>query len=333
MFPEAFYAHPMQETWPLLKAVDRLFEAEDYHALEAQAGPLKAMRDGMGHCPYYEIHDELGQPPDTPRMSDASGLLNRMRAFAQAAQAWPTHFVKLERWKHAVPSSALAPAMAAWTWIAFAWDARGSGYADTVSKGAWRLFEERIARAHEALERAPVKDDLNWHLPMLVVLRAESAGYEAAERLALQGAAVEPYCHRLYAELFSSAMPRWGGDPDLALGVLDMAERLTRERCGRAYYAMTYQRVFGCYGASLTHDMAFDWDRLKGGYLDCMRHFPTSVMLNEFARQCYFYDDQPTARVLLKQIGTRPFAETWTPVDEDFDPTFEEFRDWARGER
>ena len=59
-------------------------------------------------------------------------------------EQWQAHFQNLEKWKAAYPDSITARVAAAKSWINYAWQARGGGYADTVSDENSRIFAERI---------------------------------------------------------------------------------------------------------------------------------------------------------------------------------------------
>ncbi len=53
-----------------------------------------------------------------------------------------------------MPDSITARVALAGSWVGYAADARGDGYADTVSQENWKLFKERVANAHNELIEA-----------------------------------------------------------------------------------------------------------------------------------------------------------------------------------
>lgn len=67
---------------------------------------------------------------------------------------WKIHLQRLQRWVTARPKSVTARVALALAFIYYAEDARGDGYANTVSESGWKLFRERTAEAKRILEEA-----------------------------------------------------------------------------------------------------------------------------------------------------------------------------------
>jgi hypothetical protein len=92
-------------------------------------------------------------------------------------------------------------------------DARGTGFADTVTESGWKLFKGRTAKSRQILEQASALSakDPEWYAAMQDVALAQS--WEPAARQALfeQAVKFEPayyYYYRIYA---NSILPKWGG--------------------------------------------------------------------------------------------------------------------------
>ena len=60
---------------------------------------------------------------------------------------WTRLLQRLRRWEKARPESITARVALALAYLEYAHDARGSGYANTVSESGWKLFQERTAEA------------------------------------------------------------------------------------------------------------------------------------------------------------------------------------------
>ena len=69
-------------------------------------------------------------------------------------QDWNTHMELVQRWASPRPKSITARVALAESYVNYGWDARGHGYADTVSKSGWSLFEKRTAKAGQILKQA-----------------------------------------------------------------------------------------------------------------------------------------------------------------------------------
>jgi len=106
--------------------------------------------------------------------------------------------------------------------IDFAWEARGNGLANTVTREGWKLFRERLAVARRALtaafERDP--DDARAPMYMITVCMGEGSARPEMEKWFKRTMAASPdamnACRRKLAYLY----PRWHGSNEemLAFG-------------------------------------------------------------------------------------------------------------------
>jgi hypothetical protein len=86
-------------------------------------------------------------------------------------QDWTDLLQRLQRWVKARPESITARVALALAYLDYAQDARGSGYAQTVSDSGWKLFAERTAEAKRILKEAsalPTKCP-EWYVAMQMV--------------------------------------------------------------------------------------------------------------------------------------------------------------------
>src|SRR6202051_810486 len=70
------------------------------------------------------------------------------------AEEWNTQLQRLQKWVTARPKSITARVALARAYLDYAYDARGVGMGDTVSKSGWKLFGERSAEAKRILQEA-----------------------------------------------------------------------------------------------------------------------------------------------------------------------------------
>ena len=102
------------------------------------------------------------------------------------------------------PSSVTARIALAGAYANYAWEARGSDYADTVTKNGWKLFAQPIDKAKEILEEASTLKAKcpHWYVVMQRVALAESWDLARATALLDQAVAFEPdyyYYYRAHA--------------------------------------------------------------------------------------------------------------------------------------
>jgi hypothetical protein len=101
-------------------------------------------------------------------------------------------------------------------YIRWAWDARGSGFANTVTQDGWQLFGQRLVMAETALEKAWELDPSNAEAAtnMLTVELGQGKGRPRMEQWFKRALAADPdnmtACqHKLYY-----LEPKWHGSPE-----------------------------------------------------------------------------------------------------------------------
>ncbi len=70
--------------------------------------------------------------------------------------AWLVYLAKVKKWQQKHPESAFAKTAELAFWTAFAWKARGSGFAHQVEEEQWAVFRKRLQNAdkvYQALKR------------------------------------------------------------------------------------------------------------------------------------------------------------------------------------
>ncbi len=93
-----------------------------------------------------------------------------------------------------------------------AWEARGTGFADTVTRTGWKGFAEHLAAARKSLTRAYGLDARNPEAPSLMIRVAMGESTEDEEKLWFDRATGAQIDYMpAYNEYFWALRPRWGG--------------------------------------------------------------------------------------------------------------------------
>jgi hypothetical protein len=97
--------------------------------------------------------------------------------------------------------------------LLYAWDARGSGYANTVTPEGWKLFAERIALARKLLTEAWKLDQSNCEAAtaMLTVMKAEGSPRGEIEMWFKRAMKLDPCNKRACMQKMDCLDPKWGG--------------------------------------------------------------------------------------------------------------------------
>ncbi|MDQ3621745.1 MAG: DUF4034 domain-containing protein [Verrucomicrobiota bacterium] len=133
------------------------YDHRRFDDLEQRAAKLRAAREvfGNGSWKILQFYNSFECRDDEPE------------------SMWELHDRIHQEWIAAKPESITACVAYADFLTGYAWQARGSGYAGTVTEKGWALFGERLASAREVLAKGrqlPDKDPIWWLTALRVAL-------------------------------------------------------------------------------------------------------------------------------------------------------------------
>lgn len=133
-------------------------------------------------------------------------------------KTWLQVYSKLDLWDEAFPDSVTVPVMKIRFWVDFAWKARGSGWANTVTEDGWKKFRERLGKAQKIFQEgtanaSPYPCPLFYYVSAPMAM-GQSWEYAETDRLIVQPVLENyPAFWPVYRAVALSWEPRWGG-PD-----------------------------------------------------------------------------------------------------------------------
>lgn len=172
---------------------------QSWKTVEAIFDESRAARDQ--HPGWKDHPSEAYDTVANPAFTDSDGLLD--------------HCVKLAEWRRELPKSPTPLVVLARAHIDWAWEARGYGFAASVTEEDWALFYTRLAEARRLLEEAirlGVKDAEAYRLLILVGM-AEGSPYEEVRAALDEGRKLDPTYFPLYPQFAHYLLPRWHGKP------------------------------------------------------------------------------------------------------------------------
>lgn len=240
-------------------------------------------------------------------------------------QDWNNHLALLDQWISKKPRSITANIALADAYISYAWDARGHGYADTVSEYGWRLFDKRIDRAMHIVQKI---QDLSqkcpeWYAVMQEVALAQGWTAEARQALLAEAIKTEPGYYYYYRGYAVSILPQWGGEEG---AVEEFLQKATDDVGGDSGDMLYFQvaATFAC--CHFDQKLRFSWPRIQKGF-DAVEK-QTGVSLenwNRMARMAATYKDIATANKMLYRLGDQWSEDVWQTSSY-----FESIKDWAK---
>jgi hypothetical protein len=240
---------------------------------------------------------------------------------------WTNLLQPLQRWVKARPESITARVALALAYLDYAHDARGSGYASTVSESGWKLFEERTAEAKRILKEASTLATKcpEWYVAMQMVSVNQSWSVTEARALFEEASKFEPEYYTYARDLAYYLLPKWSGESgDTEKFVQEIADRIGGDKGDILYFqvAAADYVICGC-----DENPNLSWDRIKRGFEASEKHYGVSMEnLNRIAYLAsYFGERDPIyADKILTRIGDQWDAESWRSKED-----FRKIREWV----
>jgi hypothetical protein len=283
-------------------AIAQLLKQGDFAQLDCLADAARAgkTRFSGGAWKLRNIYIGLEEPrPGHPTQED-----------------WSQHFELLERWQKQNPSSITVPIALAESYVRYGWDARGGGFADSVSESGWKLMAERAAKARAILEEKAelAKKCPDWYLAMQMVAQAQSWDLAQVRALFEKAAAFEPGYQYYYRTLADYLQPKWSGEEgDAAEFAEEAANRVGGDDGDILYFWIADAIVCGCQDPVYTH---FSWPRAQKGFTAMEKKYGSSMLfVNSYALMATNSDDMVAADPAFKRIGDEWDKDRWGTED------------------
>jgi Domain of unknown function (DUF4034) len=241
------------------------------------------------------------------------------------AQDWAASIELLRQWVREQPKSVTARIALASAYEEFAWDARGKGYADTVSDSGWNLFEARTTESKRLLDEASILPTKcpEWYLVMLQ-LAVDQTWKTAQVRALFEEASKAEPGYYYYARVFARYLqPKWNGEPgDTEAFIQEIADRVGGEQGDFLYFEIANNLICGC-----ENDLRLSWPRIVKGFEASEKLYGSSMLnLNLIAYvACHYGQRDPVlAEKVFSRIGEQWYPETWGRQKD-----FESSKQWA----
>ncbi len=284
--------------------VQRAFNARDFATLDALYSQWCSGKDRF--------------PDGKWKLSEYSvGLRQNFSAW----NTWSKDLEVIKSWQKSLPNSAAATFSEAVYWREYAWKARGQGPASAVSKEGWELFRERLHKAESVLASAQVTSS-ECPAPralMLSVLTDLGASEQRLTSVYAEAARKFPEYHNIHFAMARHYQPKWGGSVEQFERFANKVAQQTRDFEGMGMYARLYWLVDDSNGIPFTNDarQAPSWKKLKAGYEDLMRLYPSSIHnLGKYAGvACRSAEGDLYRRLRTRIAGYEQSADMFDPVD------------------
>jgi Domain of unknown function (DUF4034) len=301
----------------------------DREAAETRAKVIPLVESGD-----FDALDKMAAAFLKTRSRDADGgwkLADFYSAFELKDKAstpfWTKRLDFLQRWTKAKPGSQTARIALADFYKCYAWRARGSGYADTVTKEGWRLMGERLEMADEILggakESMKITDPMFYQVALSVML-GSGGPPSVFDGLVTSSLETAPDFWGSLSVRAYSLVPRWYGETgDWEAFAKYIAEK--NEPFGKEQYAfIVFQRH--AYDLNAVDVKRLDWNLLKAGIREVLKKYPNSeTNLSRAAFIATLANDREFAKECFDLLGDRCVPKVWL-----VNGRMCHYRNWAR---
>jgi hypothetical protein len=230
---------------------------------------------------------------------------------APAIPALEDWMERIQTWRSQFPNSTSAVIVEVEAWRTYAWQARGTGFANSVSPKAMELYRERLARARRVLEgsKAFAATSPYWYTSMLGIATGEGWPLAQQQEVFNEGITRHPRAAGIYVAMAFRMTPRWGGDFEMYRQFTDLAAERTKALYGNSMYAWMYMQY-----ADVEHDQPFrelgiPWPQMKSGLEEILSKYPSTWNLNRYAYFACQANDKAAFLALLPQLTKKSLRE------------------------
>jgi len=290
------------------------------------------VRGHFNDCRFDELENLASEARDSKEIFNNGSwkiaqFYSALDCLEDQEDTWERHDTIYQAWLDAKPDSVSAHIAYAQYYVNYAWHARGTGYADTVTAEGWRLMKQRLEKAFRLLGEARLlkEKDPFWGSVALTVALGQGWSEQVYADLMKDLHENHPGYWGYDVARAYSLLPRWYGEEG------DW-EKYAEERSnipdglGDELYARIIIGQHGFFG-SIFRESKASWPRTKNGLEILRKKYPDSVELLAFsAKISAIAMDRKTAQPLFEELGDRYISSVWREKPE----RMIHMRTWAR---
>lgn len=290
--------------------ITKLLEDGEYAKLDAEAEKVSAGKDKLfgGGWKLNTFYAAVAEP-------------------AHGSNMWAQQVDKMKVWVAKDPKSLTARVALATAYIGWGWQARGSGYSDTVSSGGSYWFDKCAGMAEATLVEATQLQEksFSWYSAMYGVAQAEGWSRSDEKELFDQAIAFEPSYYYFYQSHAGYLLPKWYGEEgETQAFINEVTASIPEPDSSMLYFELTNSVACQCDPDRDTLK-GISWPKVKEGYANIQRLYGTvNIKNNRYAYMAYMAGDKVAAKQAFVLIGDNPGGQVWHNHD-----AFETARNWA----
>ena len=185
---------------------------------------------------------------------------------------WRDRLNHLNAWNAAIPESVAAKVAIAKWHNRTAWNARGNGFANTITSDASSIMDEQMRQAVAILKSVSSEtvDDPEYYNAWISVCLLTGPDKSVTEDYFAKGAALAKEYLPLYDSMVNYLLPRWYGQAGEADDfIAKSAQGFPADKADVLYAYLTYDETENT-GGDFFKQSTLDYNRAKGGFFSMM---------------------------------------------------------------
>jgi len=296
--------------------------AEEYtDGPAAMYGISWAAEQHFSRSNYDELDEMFTELSNSDRRFDdgrwpIAGFTGGITDFVDAHKDWEWMEANIAAWRIRNSKSTAAAIVEAQYWITYAWNARGEGFASTVTPEGWELYRGRLNIARSVLDASKdyAADSPLWYAKYLDIANAQGWSRDEVQALFEEAVEKEPHYYGHYFSMIKYLQPRWHGDFLQIEEFANWAVEATKKVEGKSLYARIYWYLnqLESVDFDLFQDSFASWDIMRAGFQDLMERHPNSFWnMNNFAVFACLAKDKETYAALRPRFEGKEFHMAW----------------------
>lgn len=295
-FPEALQSNSdgAEERDAFASALRRLLAEGDYAALEALSTRWRTEKsrfeDGL-----WKLSSFYGSL--TPRSGSSAEDMDLL-------------VTRIDAWSEQFPESVTPHILAAVVHVQRAWEARGSGWAHTVTEEGWEIFDKELQLARARLEGVGSHAEEicpHWRAVMQTVALGQQWSPKDKQTLFTRAVTREPEYLSYYFRHAFSLLPRWGGEPGAVQAfAASFPGDFGSELAARIPWSLQP------YHENLFLNEGFKWEHVAKGFEQLDARYPNSAKnKSQAALMAGMASDRKLCKYWLDELGDNVDMRIW----------------------
>lgn len=225
----------------------------------------------------------------------------------------------LKEWEIKEPKSAFAKGLLGASFIDFAWEARGTGYINSVTANAMQAFEERLSQAKIYLEQSRNLDKTNLETvsDLMLVAKARKSTRHEVKPIFEMSIRSEPDYFLAQKQMMETLNPKWGGTVSemLEFSRTQAANSPENSKAPILVPLAHWEVAYIYYSNNLKSYFAKKsvWQECASALETAIKRFPNSVEIRTlYVRTAFYAGDLAAAKAQYAVIKDQLAMKYWT---------------------